>query len=68
MWHRPLLHVSYSMVPIKRTVFFTSVTVHKNTVCLIGNKGRSETPFGLVSTEFVFLDLNPHFYEVNQEV
>ena len=27
----------YSMFPIKRTVFFTSVTVHKNTVRLIGN-------------------------------
>ena len=25
------------MFPIKRTVFFTSVTVHKNTVRLIGN-------------------------------
>ena len=25
------------MFPIKRTVFFTSVTVHKNTVLLIGN-------------------------------
>ena len=22
----------------------------------------------IFSTEFVFLDLNPHFYEVNQEV
>ena len=28
---------TYSMFPIKRTVFFTSVTVHKNTVRLIGN-------------------------------
>ena len=27
----------YSMFPIKRTVFFTSVTIHKNTVRLIGN-------------------------------
>ena len=26
------------MFPIKRTVFFTNVTVHKNTECLIGNK------------------------------
>ena len=25
------------MFPIKRTVFFNSVTVHKNTVRLIGN-------------------------------
>ena len=28
---------TYSMFPIIRTVFFTSVTVHKNTVRLIGN-------------------------------
>ena len=27
----------YSMFPIKRTVFFTTVSVHKNTVRLIGN-------------------------------
>ena len=27
----------YSVFPIKRTVFFTSVAVHKNTVRLIGN-------------------------------
>ena len=27
----------YSMVPIKRTVFLCTVTVHKNTVRLIGN-------------------------------
>ena len=27
----------YSMFPIKRTVFFTNVTVHKKTVRLIGN-------------------------------
>jgi hypothetical protein len=28
---------TYSMFPIKRTVFFSSVTVVKNTVRLIGN-------------------------------
>ena len=27
----------YSMFPIKRTVFFSTVAVHKNTVRLIGN-------------------------------
>ena len=27
----------YSMFPFKRTVFFTSVSLHKNTVRLIGN-------------------------------
>ena len=27
----------YSMFPIKRTVFFSTVTVHKNMVRLIGN-------------------------------
>ena len=32
-----LLGTPYSMFPIKRTVFFSSVTVVKNTVRLIGN-------------------------------
>ena len=35
------------MFPIKRTVFFTSVTVHENTVRVIGNieylTGQTET-------------------------
>ena len=34
----------YSMFPIKRTVFFSTVAVHKNTVHLIGN------------IEYLFLD------------
>ena len=36
-WRCLMIEQSYSMFPIKRTVFFTSVTVHKNTVRLIGN-------------------------------
>ena len=35
--HQTFVLVFMHMFPIKRTVFFTSVTVHKNTVRLIGN-------------------------------
>ena len=36
--HLALPQAHYSMFPIKRTIFFTCVTVHKDTVPLIGNK------------------------------
>ena len=44
----------YSMFPIKRTVFFTSVTVHKNTVHLMGNIEYLRTPFQTYRAYIVF--------------
>ena len=41
------------MFPIKRTVFFTSVTVHKNTVRLIGNIEYSLKVFTIRDYRFV---------------
>ena len=39
---------TYSMFPIKRTVFFTTVTLLKNTVRLIGNIEYLPVYYGLL--------------------
>ena len=49
----PTLRSKYSMFPIKRTVFFSTVAVHKNTVRLIGNKEYEKTEHCNLTRKFV---------------
>ena len=48
---------SYSIVPIKRTVFFSTVTVGKNTVRLIGT-------IEYIPTKTTFLTILQHIYDI----